>query len=442
MNTMRIEFSNKILDLISTKKARVTVIGGGYVGLPLAIRCAKVGYQVTVFDKDKNKINSLNAKKSYVEDISNDDIESVSSNMVAKSYFPPDSDIIIICVPTPLNKHREPDASMVLDAAYTIRDNSAFPYSEKLIILESTVYPSFTREVLKPAFGSEWGEKLFLAFSPERIDPGNIQRAIQNTPKVVGGIDSESTKLASAFYSDLASTVVPVSNSDTAEMAKIVENTFRMVNIGLANETAIECQKLDINVWEVIEAASTKPFGFMPFWPGPGVGGECIGLDPHYLAWKLHGLNYRPRFIELAEQINSSMPEYVVRRTIDALSFHGRKAILGASILVLGVSYKANVADLRESPALRVVDILLGYGARVKFFDPHVQSFKLCFDTMICERDPITAAGKSDCVLITTNHSNVDYNSICNAAPLIVDVRNATKELRKEGKFLNKIVML
>jgi UDP-N-acetyl-D-glucosamine dehydrogenase len=313
------------------------------------------------------------------------------------------------------------------------------------VILESTVYPGFTREILVPEVESavlRRGDNLFVAFSPERVDPGNGRFGVQNTPKVIGGLDETSAALAAAFYADLVTEVVRVSSCDAAEMAKVVENTFRMVNIALANETALECRKLDLDVWEVIGAAATKPFGFMPFWPGPGVGGHCIGLDPHYLAWKLRGLNYRSRFIELAEQINSAMPEYVVRMTIDALSHFRQRPIMGASVLLLGVAYKANVSDVRESPALDVIHLLSGYGACVTFFDPHVESIRLETSQGILRRvdDPVTAARDADCVLIITNHREVDYRAICEATPLVVDSRNATKELRAE--FSNKIVVL
>lgn len=446
-----------ILGRIMERRARVTIIGGGYVGLPLAVRCADVGHDVIVYDIDQRKIDSIAAGKSYIDDIRDERLRSDGYPILCATSDPAiamrDPDIIVICVPTPLNKTKDPDVSMVVGAAGMIRDNTPFrcpgPSPERLVILESTVYPGFTREVLLPellASGTREGRglamgSLFVAFSPERVDPSNPVFGVQNTPKVVGGLTGRATELAVAFYTGLVSKVVPVSSCDAAEMAKVVENTFRMVNIALANETALECGKLGLDVWEVIGAAATKPFGFMPFWPGPGVGGHCIGLDPHYLAWRLRGLNYRSRFIELAEQINSAMPEHVVRLAIDALSRRGGKAIAGARILVLGMAYKRDVSDVRESPALDIVRLLDRHGAQVRFFDPHVPAIRLeGGDVRQSVSDPVGEAKVSDCVLIVTDHRAVDYRAVCAAAPLVVDSRNATRGLREE--FPNKILVL
>jgi UDP-N-acetyl-D-glucosamine dehydrogenase len=438
----------EIFKRIYMKKAKITIIGGGYVGLPLAIRCANVGHHVSVYDIDQRKIDSIVAGKSYIGDIQDDELQKNGCSILHATSDPimamAEPDIVVICVPTPLNKTKDPDVSMVVDAAHLIRDHSPKPCPERLVILESTVYPGFTREILVPELECatlRLGDNLLVAFSPERIDPGNNNYGVKNTPKVVGGIDNESATLATAFYADLVSEVIQMSSCDAAEMVKVVENTFRMVNIALANETALECGKLGLDVWEVIGGAATKPFGFMPFWPGPGVGGHCISLDPHYLAWKLRSLNYRSRFIELAEQINSAMPEHVVRITIDALSRRSGKAVAGARILILGVAYKPNVSDVRESPALDVVHLLDKHGAKVRFFDPHIPTIRLeNGDNWQSVEDPVAAAKEADCVLIVTNHCAVDYRAVCEAAPLVVDSRNATKELRQE--FFNKIVVL
>ena len=438
----------KIFNRIYAKQAKITIIGGGYVGLPLAVRCAKVGYEVTIYDIDQKKVNSINRGESYISDVPSKELAAVAPRLLATvdpNKAITESDIVVICVPTPLNKTKDPDISMVVNAVYMIRDFSLPPYTERLVILESTVYPGFTREVLVPMLDvshSMWHGNLFVAFSPERVDPSNKDFGVQNTPKVIGGLDEESAVLATGFYSDLVSQIVRVSSCDAAEMTKVIENTFRMVNIALANETALECQKLGLDVWEVIGAAATKPFGFMPFWPGPGVGGHCIGLDPHYLAWKLRSLNYRSRFIELAEQINSAMPECIVRMTIDSLSRFRQQPIMNASVLVLGVAYKPNVSDVRESPALDIIRLLSSHGACVRFFDPYVESIRLETPTRVLSRvdDLVVAARDADCVLIVTDHRNVDYRAVCEVASLVVDSRNATKDLREE--FSNKIVVL
>jgi UDP-N-acetyl-D-glucosamine dehydrogenase len=430
------------------RRANVTIVGAGYVGLPLAVRCANVGHHVIVYDIDQRKIDSIIAGKSYIDDIRDDQLKNQGYPILCATSDPTvamaEPDVIVICVPTPLNKTKDPDVSMVVDAATMVREHMPRQSEGCLVILESTVYPGFTREIMVPTLSAApggWPGRLFTAFSPERVDPGNRRFSVHNTPKVVGGLDADSTRLAAEFYGALVSEVVVVSSCDAAEMAKVVENTFRMVNIALANETAMECAKLGLDVWEVIGAAATKPFGFMPFWPGPGVGGHCIGLDPHYLAWKLRSLNYRSRFIELAEQINSSMPEHVVRLAIDALSRHSGKAISGAKVLVLGMAYKPDVSDIRESPALDVVRVLNSHGARIRFFDPHAPIVRLeNGDNWQSVGDPVVEAKEADCVLIITDHRSLDYRAICEAATLVVDTRNATKGLREE--FPNKIVVL
>jgi UDP-N-acetyl-D-glucosamine dehydrogenase len=336
-----------------------------------------------------------------------------------------DCDAIIICVPTPLGKTKDPDLTMVVDAARAI---SKHLHAGQLVVLESTTYPGTTEELIQPILeegGLKAGESFFLAFSPERVDPGNARYNTRNTPKIIGGVTADCTQVARLLYSRAIDTVIPVSSTRSAEMVKLLENTFRSVNIGLVNEVALMCERLEVDVWEVIEAAATKPFGFMPFFPGPGLGGHCIPIDPLYLSWKLKMLNYRARFIELAGEINSGMPEYVVQRVADALN-EREKSVKGSRILILGVAYKRDVDDVRESPALDILKLLESRGARVSYNDPHVPELKADHTTLRSE-DLLPAVRRADLVVIVTDHGSYPYADIVEAAPVVLDTRNATK---------------
>jgi UDP-N-acetyl-D-glucosamine dehydrogenase len=435
---------SSLLERINDKSAQVVVVGAGYVGLPLAVEIAKAGYKVIAFDKAAWKVSQINEGKSYIEDIPTPVLAPLVSGKMLSGSTDPDvlgkADAIIICVPTPLNKTRDPDNSFILDAAELMVPRMR---RQQLIVLESTTFPGFTREVLLPKLGSgglKVDQDFFIAFSPERVDPGNAKFQTKNTPKVVGGHSPASTEHAVALYSKFIDTLVPVSSTDCAEMVKLLENTFRAVNIGLVNEVAIMCGRLGLDTWEVIGAAATKPFGFMPFYPGPGLGGHCIPIDPLYLSWKLKTLKYNARFIQLADEINSSMPEFVVVRTSDALNERG-KAIKGAKILICGLSYKRDIDDIRESPSLDIIKLFEQRGAEISFHDKHVVQAALEHEGL--GKTPsaeIARAGDFDCVVITTDHSDVDYKALCERAKLVVDTRNATKNLRKQ--FKDKIVSL
>lgn len=415
-------------DLILTRSARFGVIGLGYVGLPLAAAFAESGFVSLGFDVNQETVDLLGKGTSHIRDVSSETI----SNLVASKTFSATTDmerlaevdVISICVPTPLNKTRDPDVSYVTAAveqiAKTLRQG-------QLIILESTTYPGTTREVVLSQFASTGlvvGEDYFLAFSPERIDPGNPTYGIVNTPKVVGGIDHASTRLAVTLYEQVMERVVPVSSPEAAEMVKLLENTFRSVNIALANETALMCDLLGIEVWEVIEAAATKPFGYMPFYPGPGIGGHCIPLDPFYLSWKMKTLNYRARFIELASEINSSMPNHVVSKVTAGLN-EGSKSVRESNILVLGVSYKPNIDDVRESPALDIIGLLQGLGANVQYHDPHIPTISLPLATLQSVDLCPEALASSDCVVVVTNHASINFEMVADHANLVIDTRNA-----------------
>jgi UDP-N-acetyl-D-glucosamine dehydrogenase len=334
---------------------------------------------------------------------------------------------VIICVPTPLSKTKDPDLSMVVDAARAI---AARLHPGQLVVLESTTYPGTTEELILPILteegrGLKVGESFFLAFSPERVDPGNARYNTRNTPKIIGGVTEACTRVAQLLYGKAIDTVIPVSSTRAAEMVKLLENTFRSVNIGLVNEVTLMCQRLGVDVWEVIEAAASKPFGFMPFYPGPGLGGHCIPIDPLYLSWKLKTLNYRARFIELAGEINSEMPEHVMQRITDALN-ERRKSVKGSQVLILGVAYKRDVSDVRESPALDIIKLLESRGAQVSYNDPHVPELKLDHTTLRSV-DLLPAARASDLVVIVTDHSAYAYRDVVAASPVVVDTRNATK---------------
>jgi UDP-N-acetyl-D-glucosamine dehydrogenase len=402
------------------------IVGLGYVGLPLAVELAQAGYRVLGFDVNPDVVDGLNAGRSHVKDVTDEQLQkqcerfSATTDMARLS----EPDAISICVPTPLSKFKDPDVSYIVSATDAVKKRLR---RGQAIILESTTYPGTTREIMLPALestGLTVGQDFFLAFSPERVDPGNAQYGTRNTPKVVGGITADCRRVAVALYQPAIDSLVPVSTTEAAELVKLLENTFRSVNIGLANEMAIVCDKLGVDVWEVIEAAATKPFGFMKFLPGPGLGGHCIPIDPHYLAWKMRGLNYKTRFIDLAGELNTEMPEFWVRKVSEALNGQG-KAVRGATVLVLGVAYKRDIEDIRESPALDIIRLLTGQGARVTYFDPHVPRFREDGTEFRSVELTPAAVAAADCVMIVTDHTSVDYHMIKRAAKLVVDTRNA-----------------
>jgi UDP-N-acetyl-D-glucosamine dehydrogenase len=423
-----------IMDKLENKSALVAIMGLGYVGLPLAAVFARAGYRVIGIDPDKRKIDLLNEGKSYIQDVPSEQIADLvfSGQLRGSTDFSvlQEADAVSICVPTPLRKTGDPDLSFIITASQAL---SEYLHPGMVIVLESTTYPGTTRELVLPHITSSQelvvGEDFFLAFSPERVDPGREDWTTINTPKVMGGITLACGETAAAWYGQALDTIVTVSSSEAAEMAKLLENTFRMVNIGLVNEMALMCDRLGIDVWEVIEAAATKPFGFMKFTPGPGLGGHCIPIDPLYLSWKLRSLNYTARFIELASEINTNMPRHVVSKVMDALNSQG-KPLKGSQVLILGTAYKPDIDDLRESPALDVIGLLLEKGARVQYHDPHIARFDHDGMQMDSVPDLMTAVRASDCVVIITNHSAYDYPMLLEAAPLIVDSRNALKGLR------------
>jgi UDP-N-acetyl-D-glucosamine dehydrogenase len=404
------------------------IVGLGYVGLPLAVELAQTGYRVLGFDVNRDVVDGLNQGRSHVKDVTEEQLRGAmecgrfgATTDMSRLAEP---DAISICVPTPLSKFKDPDVSFIVAATESIKKRIR---RGQAIILESTTYPGTTREIMLPALestGLKVGQDFFLAFSPERVDPGNPRYGTRNTPKVVGGITDDCCRVAVALYQPAITTLVPVSTTEAAELVKLLENTFRSVNIGLVNEMAIVCDKLGVDVWEVIEAAATKPFGFMKFLPGPGLGGHCIPIDPHYLAWKMRGLNYKTRFIDLAGELNTEMPMFWVRKLAEALNTEG-KAVRGASVLVLGVAYKRDIDDIRESPALDIIRLLEGQGARVSYFDPHVPRFQEDgqeFRSVELTPDVVAAA---DCVMVVTDHTAVDYRMIKRQAQLVVDTRNA-----------------
>jgi len=418
-------------DLIAKAERRQIlfgIVGLGYVGLPLAVELSRAGYRVLGFDVNPDVVEGLNEGRSHVKDVTDAQLQramecgrfSATTDMSRLS----EPDAISICVPTPLSKFKDPDVSFIVAATEAVKKRLR---RGQAIILESTTYPGTTREIMLPALestGLKVGQDFFLAFSPERVDPGNQSYGTRNTPKVVGGITADCQAVAVALYQPAIDTLVPVSTTEAAELVKLLENTFRSVNIGLVNEMAIVCDMLGVNVWEVIEAAATKPFGFMKFLPGPGLGGHCIPIDPHYLAWKMRGLNYKTRFIDLAGELNTEMPVFWVRKLSEALNGQG-KAVQGASVLVLGVAYKRNVEDIRESPALDIIRLLEGQGARVSYFDPHVPRFREDgqeFRSVELTPEVVAAA---DCVIVVTDHTAVDYRMIKRHAKLVVDTRNA-----------------
>jgi UDP-N-acetyl-D-glucosamine dehydrogenase len=419
-----------LLSKIESRELDLAIIGLGYVGLPLAVAFAEAGFRVTGIDISVDKVTSINRGQSYVEDVASDTLQPlVKAGMLRASKDYADltnADAIIICVPTPLNKTRDPDISYIIAATEEI---VRFGSSGKLMVLESTTYPGTTEEIILPRLtsnGDQVGRDFFLAFSPERIDPGRSDYVVSNTPKVVGGITKDCLDVAVALYGCVVDKPVPVSNTATAEMVKLLENTFRAVNIGLVNEMALMCDKLGLDVWEVVEAAATKPYGYMPFYPGPGLGGHCIPIDPHYLSWKLRTLNYTARFIELASEVNSHMPDHVVNKVTDALN-GAAKPVNGSKILILGVAYKANVGDVRESPALDVIHLLESRGSTVCYHDPFVSDLDV--SQVPAKRVELTAevVREADCVIVITDHDGYDWSWISKNAQLIVDTRNVIK---------------
>jgi UDP-N-acetyl-D-glucosamine dehydrogenase len=422
----------QLLARIEDRSAVIGVIGLGYVGLPLAVEFAKAGFHVIGYDVSERVCKLLMSGKSHIQDVPASEVAALVHNGAFEATTDEnrmsDCDAISIAVPTPLSKTRDPDMSYVIAAAATATRQA---HPGLLVVLESTTYPGTTREVLLPALterGLTVGEDVFVAFSPERVDPGNPVYSTKNTPKVVGGITSACTDLATALYNSCIDRTVPVSSPEAAELVKLLENTFRSVNIGLVNEMAIVCDKLGVNVWEVIDAAATKPFGFMKFTPGPGIGGHCIPLDPHYLAWKMRTLNYKTRFIDLASEINSQMPAFVVEKVTLALNAQ-RKPVNGSRILVLGVAYKRDIDDVRESPALDVIRLLEEQGASVSFHDPFIS--KIIEDGHTVRGVELTAKmlQETDAVVIVTDHRSVDYQFVMDNASLIVDSRNITSGL-------------
>ena len=421
----------KLLHAIEEKKAKVCVLGLGYVGLPLAVRFTEAGYPVVGIDVDKEKIEKIQKGLSYVPGVSLTSSGLRPLRASTDTSLLREADVSIICVPTPLSKTRDPDLSLVLEAGRTIAQHL---HPGQLVVLESTTYPGTTRELLLPLFeekGLGVGKDFYLAYSPERIDPGNESFNLVNTPKVVAGITPSCAEAVQKLYSQIVTQVVTVSSTDTAEMVKLLENTFRSINIALVNEFAIMCHRLGLNVWEVIAAAASKPFGFMPFYPGPGLGGHCIPVDPHYLSWKLKLLAYKARLIELADEINREMPRFVVEKIVEALN-RAKKSVKGSRILILGVAYKKDSDDVRESPALDVMKLLGERGGEIAYHDPHVSQLRL--ENELLQSAPLTSQSlaSADVVVIITDHTKFDAGEIVGHSRLIIDARNLTHGIESE----------
>jgi UDP-N-acetyl-D-glucosamine dehydrogenase len=434
-----------LIEKLQDKSAKVAILGLGYVGLPLAVVFGEAGFHVTGVDPDSRKVDSLNKGVSYIPDVKTEAIEKLvkSGHLTATTDFSvlQEMDAVSICVPTPLRKTGDPDMSFILSATEEL---AKYMHAGMVVVLESTTYPGTTREVLLPKLGEEHalkvGEDWFLAFSPERVDPGREDFTTLNTPKVMGGITPACSEVASAWYAGAIQHIHSVSSAEAAEMAKLLENTFRMINIGLVNEMAIMCERLGVDVWEVIDAAASKPFGFMKFTPGPGLGGHCIPIDPLYLSWKMKSFNYNARFIDLASEINTNMPRYVVSRLMEAMNERGQH-IKGSKILVLGAAYKPDIDDVRESPALDVIALLKRKGAIVEYHDPYIPHIHHEYEgwKMDSIADVMSAVADADAVIIVTNHKVYDYPAIIQAAKFVFDSRNATGKLGKESENVERL---
>jgi UDP-N-acetyl-D-glucosamine dehydrogenase len=432
-----------LIEKFENRTAKVGVVGIGYVGLPLAVVFAEAGFEVVGIDPLAEKVAAINRGESYILDVDSDRVKVLveAGKLSASTDYAvlDEVDAVSICVPTPLRKTGDPDLSFIASAG---RSLARHLHKGMVVVLESSTYPGTTREMLLPEMesvsGLKVGEDFFLAFSPERVDPGREDWTTINTPKVIGGITKACGDVATAWYDQALDTIVHVSTCEVAEMAKLLENTFRMINIGLVNELAIMCDRLKVDVWEVIDAAATKPFGFMKFTPGPGLGGHCIPIDPLYLSWKLKSLNYNARFIELASEINTNMPRYTLGKIQDALNL-AKKPANGSKVLILGAAYKPDIDDLRESPALDVIHLLAEKGAEVSYHDPYIPH--LDHDNIVMDSVPdlMDAVAEADCVAIITNHSDYDYDAILKTARMIVDTRNA---LGEKGKNNPKVVRL
>jgi len=426
----------KLLERITNKSARIGIIGIGYVGLPLVTIFAEAGFHVTAIDVSEDRMNQLSRGQSYIQDVPDAVLLRllVSNLLDATTDFSrlAEMDAVIICVPTPLRKTNDPDISYIVSA---VEQLALYIHTGQVIVLESTSYPGTTRELILSqleAKGLRVGKDFYLAFSPERVDPGRSDWNTYNTPKVVGGITLDCLEVATTLYGSAIQRIVPVSSPEVAEMVKLLENTFRSVNIGLVNEVVLMCDKLGLNAWEVIEAAATKPFGFMKFTPGPGLGGHCIPIDPLYLSWKLKSLNYTARFIELASEVNLAMPHYWVQKIQDTLNEVG-KSVNGSRILVLGIAYKKDVSDIRESPALDIIHLLQAKKAQVHYHDPYVPAFHYHDLSMVGVSDLKVALETADCVVIVTDHSFYDWELVARKARLLVDTRNATAQVKKQA---------
>src|SRR6266498_3557986 len=440
---MKMSIKETLIEDLKTKKANIGILGLGYVGLPLAVVFAEAGFHVTGIDPDSRKADSLNKGVSYIPDVKTETMAKLvkSGHLTATTDFSilKEMDAVSICVPTPLRQTGDPDMSFILSATEEL---AKYMHKGMVVVLESTTYPGTTREVLLPKLGIEHGltvgEDWFLAFSPERVDPGREDWTTINTPKVMGGITPACSEVATVWYEGAIKTVHSVSSAEAAEMAKLLENTFRMINIGLVNELAIMCEHLGVDVWEVIDAAATKPFGFMKFTPGPGLGGHCIPIDPLYLSWKMKSFNYNARFIELASEINTNMPRYVVSRVLEAMNDRS-KTLKGSKVLVLGAAYKPDIDDIRESPALDVIGLLQKKGAEVSYHDPYIPHIHHEYDGWYMDSvmDVMQAVRDADVVVIVTNHKTYDYKAIVDAAKFVFDTRNATV---KDAKNSEKVV--
>jgi UDP-N-acetyl-D-glucosamine dehydrogenase len=434
-----------LIKKLQDKTAEIAILGLGYVGLPLAVVFGEAGFKVTGVDPDTRKVDLLNKGVSYIPDVKTEAVAALvkAGKLTATTDFAvlKDMDAVSICVPTPLRKTGDPDMSFIQSATEQL---AKYMHKGMVVVLESTTYPGTTREVLLPKLGTEHnltvGEDWFLAFSPERVDPGREDYTTINTPKVMGGITEACGEVAAAWYAGAIKTVHMVSSAEAAEMAKLLENTFRMINIGMVNELAIMCERLGVDVWEVIDAAASKPFGFMKFTPGPGLGGHCIPIDPLYLSWKMKSFNYNARFIELASEINTNMPRYVVSRMLEAMNDRGI-LLKGSRVLVLGAAYKPDIDDVRESPSLDVIGLLQKKGAQVEYHDPYIPHIHHEYDgwQMDSVKDVMKAVKEADAVMIVTNHKVYDYAAIVKEAKFVFDTRNATGKIAKGNE---KVVRL